>query len=150
MAVRSSAATRADMRRPRASWALVALAIALVTGRGTRARAEDEIDQTLNEAGKVWYNRYCTPCHGAGGAPGKAVYSATKQPVDLRTYVQRHGGKFPAADWLAVLADARPGSVHARVWVDIRRGQAGTTAATSAARGIVGQIARYVQSVQTN
>jgi hypothetical protein len=125
---------------------LVAVAIALAPG--TRVRAEDEIDQSLSAAGKVHYDRYCTPCHGAGGAPGTAVSSSTKQPIDLRTYVQRHGGTFPAADWLAVIADARPGGPHAAVWRSIRQGQSGTTGSAAAARGIVGQIARYVMSIQ--
>ena len=133
-------------RNLRFSLGLLGLAIALATG--TRARAEDQIDQSLSEAGKVHYDRYCTPCHGAGGAPGKAVFSSTKQPVDLRTYVQRHGGTFPAADWLAVLADARPGGPHAAVWRSIRQAQSGTTGSSAAARGIVGQIARYVMSIQ--
>jgi hypothetical protein len=35
------------------------------------------------------------------------VYRATKERVNLRTYVQRHGGKFPANDWLAVIADIK-------------------------------------------
>jgi len=133
-------------RNLRFSLALIILAVALATG--TRVRAQDQIDQSLSEAGKVWYDKYCTPCHGAGGAPGKAVSSTTKQPVDLRTYVQRHGGTFPAADWLAVLADARPGGPHAAVWRSIRQGQAGTTGSAAAARGIVGEIARYVMSIQ--
>src|SRR5262249_43538016 len=118
---------------------LVAVAIALAPG--TRVRAEDEIDQSLSAAGKVHYDRYCTPCHGAGGAPGKAVSSSTKQPVDLRTYVERHGGTFPAADWLAVLADARPGGPHAAVWRSIRQGQAGSTRSAGPPPRAVGAIA---------
>ena len=140
--------TRMGIGYRRFSVGLVAVAMVLATG--TRVRAQDQIEQSLSEAGKVWYDKYCTPCHGAGGAPGKAVYSSTKQPVDLRTYVQRHGGKFPAADWLAVLADARPGSVHAPIWANIRRAQSGGTGSSAAARGTVGQIARYVASIQAN
>jgi hypothetical protein len=82
--------------------------------------------------------------HGPGGAPGSAVSHATKQPVDLRTYVQSHGGKFPAADWLAVIADIRPASVHAKVWKTIKQAQAGSTVQNEpAARGVVGSIALY-------
>src|SRR5512143_1189350 len=66
-------------------------------------RAEDEVQKARVEAGRVWYEKYCVPCHGPGGAPGKAVYRASKQPVDLRSYVQRHGGTFPAADWIAAV-----------------------------------------------
>jgi mono/diheme cytochrome c family protein len=126
----------------------VVLAIALVVGVGSRVLAADQIEDALSGAGKVWYEKYCMPCHGAGGAPGDAVARATKQPVDLRTYVKRHGGKFPAADWLAVLADARPASVHSDVWRTIQQAQIGP-GQEAAARGMVGSIARYVISIQT-
>ena len=132
--------------RPRAR--LLAVAIALALGIAGQALAADNIEDALSDAGKVWYEKYCTPCHGPGGAPGEAVTRGTKQPVDLRTYVQRHGGKFPAADWLAVIADTRPASVHSDVWETIQRAQAGTQG-DAAARGVVGSIARYVMSIQT-
>ena len=138
-----------DERRgvTRSVFKLAVLAIALAIGIVGRARAADQIDGALTGAGKVWYEKYCTPCHGPAGAPGTAVASATKQPVDLRTYVHRHGGKFPAADWLAVIADTRPGSVHTDVWNTIQQSQAGI-AQEAAARGVVGSIARYVNSIQ--
>lgn len=104
------------------------------------ARADDEIDRVLQENGKMRYEQYCTTCHGADGAPGSAK-------TDLRTYVARHGGKFPAADWLAIIADARPASPHAAVWERIRADQINTSGDV-AARGVVGQIARYVMSIQ--
>jgi len=126
--------------KPRA-WTLLPL-IAWGVGFSLPAWADDEIDRALAEGGKVSYARYCTPCHGEGGAPGKAA-------VDLRTYVARHGGKFPAADWLAIIADTRPASVHADVWQRIGKDQPGGAAASSLARGTVGQIARYVNSVQS-
>ena len=82
-----------------------------------RARAEgDEVQKARVEAGRFWYEKYCTPCHGAGGAPGKAVYRANKQPVDLRSYVQRHGGAFPAADWIAAVFSPNPTRTHGKVW----------------------------------
>lgn len=133
----------------RLSFQVVSLAITLAAGIGGRALAADQIDDALSGAGKVWYDKYCTPCHGPGGAPGEAVSRATKQPVDLRTYVQRHGGKFPASDWLAVIADTRPASVHAPVWQKIKDAQGGRVQADAAARGVVGSIARYVISIQT-
>lgn len=122
------------------AWILLPL-ITWGVGSSLPVRADDEIDRALAEGGKARYTQYCTPCHGEGGAPAKAA-------IDLRTYVSRHGGKFPAADWLAVLADARPGSVHADVWERIRRDQPGGVDAPAAARGTVGQIARYVNSIQ--
>jgi mono/diheme cytochrome c family protein len=130
-------------------WRPVTLAIAIALGAGTQVLAADQIDDALSDAGKVWYEKYCTPCHGPGGAPGKAVSRATKEPVDLRTYVQSHGGKFPVNDWLAVIADARPGGEHAKVWRTIKQTQGGSAGKDTAARGVLGAIARYIMSVQT-
>lgn len=107
----------------------------------TRAHADDDIDRVLEEGGKARYQQYCTACHGPDGAPGKSK-------ADLRTYVARHGGKFPAADWLAIIADTRPASPHAPVWERIRNDQLNTSGDV-AARGVVGQIARYVMSIQS-
>jgi hypothetical protein len=141
------------MKRPRGArgfgFRIISFGITLAVAPGGRALAADEIDHALSSAGKVWYDKYCTPCHGVGGAPGNAVSTETKKPVDLRTYVQSHGGKFPAADWLAVIADARPGGVHAPVWETITKAQAGAPQQDAAARGVLGSIARYVVSIQT-
>ena len=52
-----------------------------------RARAEDELQKARSEAGHIWYDKYCTPCHGKGGAPGSAVYpedEGTSGPPHLR------------------------------------------------------------------
>ena len=132
-------------RREVARVAFRAMALAIVMSGP--ALAADDIDDALAGAGKGWYDKYCTSCHGPGGAPGKAVSTATKQPVDLRNYMERHGGKFPAADWLAVITDARPSSVHADVWETIQREQTGP-AQDATSRGIVGSIARYIRSIQ--
>jgi hypothetical protein len=129
----------------RRSLQLMVLPIALAVGG--RALAADKIDDALSGAGKIWYEKFCTPCHGPGGAPGDAVSTATKQPVDLRTYVKRHGGKFPATDWFDVIVGARPGSTHSQVLETIRDAQGGV-AQDAAARGVVGSIARYIASVQ--
>jgi hypothetical protein len=127
---------------------MVALAITLAAGMRGQALGADQLDEAMTNAGKVWYDRYCTPCHGPGGAPGTAISRATKQPVDLRTYVQSHGGKFPAADWLAVIADTRPASLHASVWNAIKKSQGGRVQEEAAARGVVGSIALYIISIQ--
>jgi hypothetical protein len=113
-------------------------------------RAEDELQKALSEAGRIWYERYCMPCHGQGGAPGSAVYPDSKHPVDLRTYVQRHGGKFPAGKWIAIVAGAPQSPVHSEVWEKIRRQhQTSAPSGYAEARGIVASIAEYVISLQT-
>ncbi len=113
-------------------------------------RAEDELRKAHNEAGRIWYDKYCTPCHGKEGAPGSAVYLKSKEPVDLRTYVQRHGGKFPAAEWIAIVAGSPQSPVHREVWEKIRRQhQTSRPSGVIEARGIVASIAEYVMSVQS-
>ncbi len=145
--------TRESM--PRVPELIRVTALALVLGGGwvlpNRARAEDELQKARGEAGRVWYDQYCRPCHGPGGAPGSAVYPDNKQPVDLRVYVQRHGGKFPAGDWLAVVFGPQPGRTHhTAIWQKVRsqHGMEGPSG-DAVARGIVASIADYIISVQT-
>ena len=132
---------------------VVAMAFLVVLGSWVvpnRARADDELQKALSEAGHIWYDKYCTPCHGKAGAPGSAVYPKTKEPVDLRTYVQRHGGKFPAGEWIAIVAGSPRSPVHGEAWEQIRRKHQTAGPSTNAeARGIVVSIAEYVISVQT-
>jgi mono/diheme cytochrome c family protein len=113
-----------------------------------RAHAADEVQQARVEMGRIWYQKYCTPCHGVGGAPGSAVFPATKQPVDLRTYVQRNGGKFPSGKWLNVVFGPQQGGIHTEVWEKIRSAQADSPERDAVARGVVANIAEYVMSVQ--
>ena len=112
----------------------------------SRAGAQDAQPPTAN-AGRIWYEKYCTPCHGQGGAPGSAVFVASKQPVDLRTYVQRHGGKFPTGDWLSVVFGQPPHNPHTAIWERIQRDEGGT-GSEPGARGKVRSIADYILSIQ--
>jgi len=102
------------------------------------------------EAGRIGYEKYCTPCHGPGGAPGSAVYRNTKQPIDLRTYVQRHGGQFPLGKWLAVVFSSQPRGPHTEVWEKIRSAQQTPISSSDAnARDLVDAIENYIILVQT-
>src|SRR5512139_469463 len=116
------------------------------------AKAEDdELQKARGEAGRIWYEQYCRPCHGKGGAPGSAVFPDSKEPIDLRNYVQRHGGKFPAGQWLSVVFGPEPHrTCHDKVWKKIRREHQGPSPAGDAvARAIVASIAHYIISVQS-
>ena len=127
------------------------LALAVALGGSIvpiRARAADEVQQARVEMGRIWYQKYCTPCHGPGGAPGSAVYAATKQPVDLRDYVARNGGKFPSGKWLNAVFAPQPGRTHTEVWETIRSAQAESIEKDAIARGVVANIAEYVISIQ--
>ncbi len=130
-----------DGRNRTRAWTVLFI-VACGIGVAIPARAEDEVDRVLAENGKMRYDQYCTSCHGKDGAPGE------KAKTDLRTYVKRHGGKFPASDWIAVITDTRPASVHTAVWEQAKKDQVGTNADV-AARGMVGQIARYIISIQS-
>ncbi len=79
------------------------------------------------------------------------MYPDSKQPVDLRVYVQRHGGQFPAGQWLSVVFGPQPGITHhADVWNKIRsQHHAQGPYGDAVPRGIVASIADYVISVQT-
>ena len=144
---------RASMSRV---WAPIGVMVLVVTLGGVAvvpncARAEDELQKAHSEAGRIWYEQYCMPCHGPGGAPGSAVYPDSKQPVDLRTYVQRHGGTFPAGRWFSVVFGPQPGLTHhTDVWNKIKsQHQTSAPSGDTVARGIVASIAQYVISVQT-
>lgn len=134
------------MRRPGTTCALMIVATCSIVP--FRARATDELQQARIEMGRIWYQKYCTPCHGPGGIPGAAVSSATKQPVDLRTYVQRNGGKFPSGKWLSVVFAPQPGNVHTAVWEKIRSVNTESMQSDAVARGVVANIAEYVISIQ--
>lgn len=131
----------------RSSRALL-LAIALVAGVAAQGRAADDFENVHAEGGRQWYDKFCTPCHGPAGAPGSAVYPDTKKPVDLRDYVARNGGKFPAARWIAVVTTDNPSLVHTAVWQRIRDYQGGIGTSDATARAMVASIASYVRSVQ--
>ena len=136
-------------------WVFIrATAFLAVLGGGlivpNRARADDEMEKARVEAGRIWYEAYCTPCHGKGGAPGSAVYAKTKEPVDLHTYVQRHGGRFPAGEWFAVVSGTPHNPIHTEAWEKIRRKhETSGSSGHAAARGIVVSIADYILSLQT-
>ena len=125
------------------SWAAIVMVVGCIAPLAGPAQADEEMERVLAEAGKAHYDHYCSPCHGAGGAPGKV-------DADLRTYVERNGGKFPTGRWLELLADVEPGNVHASVWKRIREDQSSVSVGGDAtARAIIGQIARYIASVQS-
>jgi hypothetical protein len=115
-----------------------------------RSYAGDAVQDARVQRGKVSYDKYCTPCHGAGGAPGSAVFAATKKRVDLRTIAQRNGGNFPSARWWDFIFSSQPVGVHAQAWEKIRNDQNATVGAERdmAAHGVVARIEYYVESIQ--
>ena len=125
----------------------VMLAFTLIIVLPYRVHAADEIEKAHAEAGRQWYDKYCQPCHGAGGAPGTAVFKETGKPVDLRDYVKRNGGKFPTSRWITVVATDNPALLHTAVWQTIKNDQSGISA-DAAGRSVVASIASYVRAIQ--
>ena len=128
------------------------LAIVVIVGclAPLRSYAGDEVQDARVQKGKLWYDKYCTPCHGAGGRPGSAVFAVTKKPIDLRTIAQRNGAKFPSMRWWDYVFSSRPGGVHGEAWQRIRNDQNETDEVERniAARGVVANIEFYVESIQ--
>jgi mono/diheme cytochrome c family protein len=127
----------------------LAAAVAVLLAGAPAAEAEDTLAEARAAAGRVWYDKYCTQCHGPGGAPGSAVHPGTNENVDLRRYVARHGGKFPAGEWIAVVEQTETRAPHADVWQEILKAQPQTISQRPVARGVVVLIAEYIRSIQT-
>ncbi len=129
-----------------------ALAAVLIVGFLTplRSYAGGEGQDARVQQGKLWYEKYCTPCHGVGGMPGSAVFAGTKKPIDLRTYAERNGGKFPSARWWDLVFSSQPAGVHGQVWQTIRNAQSEPTEAERniSAHNVVSNIEFYVVSIQ--
>ena len=142
-----SVSDRSDTRE-RAVHAIAVAALIICWVVPDPARAQEEHRSPRGDDGRVWYEKYCTPCHGAGGAPGSAVFPDSKQPIDLRTYVQRHGGNFPKESWRAVVFGNPGSTAHRAVWEKIRTDEGTTAEGEIVAHGIVATIAEYVISVQ--
>jgi hypothetical protein len=129
-----------------------AFAVVVIVGCLTslRSYAGGEGQDARVEQGKLWYEKYCTPCHGVGGTPGSAVFAATKKPIDLRSYALRNGGEFPSTRWWDVVFSSQPSGVHAQVWQTIRNAQSDTSEAERdiSAHNMVANIEFYVMSIQ--
>ena len=115
-----------------------------------RSYAGDEVQDARVQKGKVSYDKYCTPCHGPGGAPGSAVFAATRKSVDLRTIAQRNGGNFPSMRWWDFVFSPQPRDVHADAWEKIRHDQTETVEVERdmTAHSVVAHIEYYVESIQ--
>ena len=115
-----------------------------------RSYAEGEVQDARVQKGRMSYDKYCTPCHGAGGRPGSAVFAVTKKPIDLRTIARRNGGTFPSMRWWDFVFSSQPRGVHAGAWKRIRNDQTETVEVERdvAAHGVAANIEYYVESIQ--
>ena len=138
----------ARVGRWRRAIGVIVATVALVGIVGTRCAAAQQAPSPAANNGRIWYEKYCTPCHGTGGAPGEAVFVRNQQPIDLRTYVQRHGGEFPSGEWLMVVMAEPLHNPHTEAWERMHREDSGGTSGKTVARGKVRSIADYIVSIQ--
>ena len=128
----------------------LAIVVIVVCLTPLRSYAGDEVPDARVQKGRMSYDKYCTPCHGAGGRPGSAVFAVTKKPIDLRTIAQRNGGTFPSMRWWDFVFSSQPRGVHAESWERIRNDQSETVKVERdmTAHGVVARIEYYVESIQ--
>jgi mono/diheme cytochrome c family protein len=76
-------------------------------GQSARASRHDDTTQLpvgYVPSGKQMYREYCASCHGADGrGRGPVAVVLRKQPPNLTTLAQRHGGTFPEDYVISVL-----------------------------------------------
>lgn len=133
--------------RGRCTWILIALAI--VMAPGTRVRA-----QHAETAGRQFFERYCSACHGMDGKGHGPVASALRTPpADLTQIAKRRGGKFPVAE-IAAYIDGRTevrahGSRDMPVWGERFSEQVGSgSLGEEVVRGNLLILIQYLQSLQ--
>ena len=75
------------------AWTLLGMALA------TAQQLPPPIPGETGSAGRQYFVRYCSACHGMTGHGDGPVASALRTPpADLTRIAQRHGGHFPVAE----------------------------------------------------
>lgn len=109
------------------------------------------VNRTAPTSGKVMFESYCAPCHGADGkGHGPASPALKVQPVDLTLLTQNNRGKFPSAHLAAVLqfGSEMPahGSAQMPVWGPILKNMDRGSDQQKQLR--IGNLTQYVESIQ--
>lgn len=105
-------------------------------------------------AGRQYFLRYCSACHGlTGHGDGPVAQALRTPPADLTRIAQRHGGHFPVAE-IAAYIDGRTvvpahGSREMPIWGE-RFGEmvGGGSLGEEVVRGNLLVLIGYLQSIQ--
>ena len=133
-------------------------AVALVAGfalawgyAAPNSKVTIPVNRTNPTDGKLMYQNYCAPCHGADGRGGGPAATAMKAPpTDLTRLSQTNHGAFPKSHIASMLqfGSSLPahGSAAMPVWGHlfdrIEPGQSAQTALR------IGNLTRYLESMQ--
>jgi len=120
---------------------------------GDKEEGQD-VDMTLAEMGRPYFQAYCASCHGiTGRGDGPASVSLRSRPADLTQIAARRGGRFSRGE-IAQFVDGRfsvsaHGSREMPVWGEVfTREIPEADVAESIARGKVLVLVEYLKSIQ--
>jgi mono/diheme cytochrome c family protein len=130
-------------------WVWLLIPLAVVAGQGHAAMAQDS-----DGAGRQFFERYCSACHGVDGkGQGPVAPVLLTPPADLTQIAKRRGGAFPVAE-IAAYIDGRSevrahGSRDMPVWGERFSEQVGGgSLGEEVVRGNLLILIQYLQSLQ--
>jgi len=134
---------------------LIALAGACFLAMGYADQSKGKVVIPVNRTnptdGKMMYQSYCAPCHGADGRGNGPAASAMKtQPTDLTQLARMHQGKFPETHVASVLqfGSAVPahGSASMPIWGQLFGKMEPVQSQETALR--INNLTRYLETMQ--
>ena len=135
-----------------------AFAVSLLAGIGYANQSTSRtvvipVSKTSATSGKQMYVNYCAPCHGVDGrGQGPVAAALKKQPTDLALLSKNNGGKFPATHIMSVLefgaANPSHGAAEMPVWGPMLDRMDNTSAENNVSLLRIGNLSRYLQSLQ--
>ena len=133
----------------------VAGAIALGIGYANQSTVRTilSVPKTPANSGKLMYQSYCAPCHGANArGNGPMAASLKEQPADLAMLSRKNGGKYPTMHVMAVLqfganVSAR-GMDQMPVWGPVLARLDGPSTPSETRDLRINNLSRYLKSIQ--
>jgi mono/diheme cytochrome c family protein len=132
---------------------LGALALATAGNGSTPSLADD-----LTRSGEADFNMYCADCHGEDGrGNGPRAFGLSIPPPDLTKLAQRHDGKFPREQVIALIDGRASVSAHGSrempVWgtwfkIEAEEGLGGAEGDEGSIRKRINVLVDYLTSIQ--
>jgi len=129
------------------SWTIFGFVVSI---QAAHARQVKKGPPPTPASGAELYKQHCATCHGADLRGTGPVPSPYREPPDLTTLAQRHGGKFPDAYVANVLRNGailpEHGPAEMPVWGTVFRAAGGLDATQVTDR--IAKLTNYIKSVQ--